>query len=83
MMGTQCSARVPLFGKVVINLGRPTLLPSLRHPLHPVSKFRHPLRNEIIKFVYEENSLGLLGKTQKDINIKENKCGMFKYRELS
>lgn len=49
-----------------------------------ISKRRHPLRNGTIKFIYLKKIVwGIWGKAQKDINIKESKCRLFKYRELS
>ena len=88
-MGMYCPTRGISFGKCVMYLRRPTLLPNLSHMLHPcqglqTSKLRHPLRNGIIKFIYLKKILwGIWGEAQKDINIKESKCRLFKYRELS
>lgn len=84
--GAQCSKRGISLGKVVINLYRSALLTSLSYILHFVpgmSKLRHPLRNGTIEFIYLKKIVwGIWGKFQKDINIKESKFGMFKYREI-
>lgn len=82
-MEAQCSTGGILFGKVVTNLCRWALLPRCAGGPQ-MSTLRHPLRKRTIKFIYLKKIVSdIWEKIQKDINIKESKCGMFEYRELS